>query len=115
MTTTPADPMSTEKTAQDMPAVPDTATVGQMKKKELIELVVARSEVRKKFAKPVVEAMLAVLGESIADGRALNLPPLGKLRINRSIDKTNAKVTVCKLRQSTDDPESKEPLAEVED
>jgi DNA-binding protein len=71
-----------------------------LKKKELIDLVVERSNIKKKDAKPVVEAMLAVLGETIASGRELNLQPLGKLRINRSTDKGNGRVIICKLRQS---------------
>jgi len=37
-----------------------------LKKKELVDLVVERSGIKKKDAKPVVEAMLAVLGETIA-------------------------------------------------
>lgn len=71
-----------------------------LKKKELIDLVVGRSGIKKKDAKPVVEAMLAVLGETIAGGRELNLQPMGKLRINRTVDKGNGRVIVCKLRQS---------------
>lgn len=71
-----------------------------LKKKELIDLVVARSGIKKKDAKPVVEAVLAVLGETIASGRELNLQPFGKLRINRSEEKPNGRVIVCKLRQS---------------
>lgn len=72
-----------------------------LKKKELIDLVVERSSIKKKDAKPVIEAMLAVLGETIASGRELNLQPLGKLRINRATDKGNGRVIICKLRQST--------------
>ena len=71
-----------------------------LKKRELIDLVVERSGIKKKDAKPVVEAMLAVLGETIAGGRELNLQPLGKLRINRAEEKGNGRVIVCKLRQS---------------
>ncbi|WP_296764101.1 HU family DNA-binding protein [Sediminimonas sp.] len=72
-----------------------------MKKKELIDSVVARSGVKKKDAKPVIEAMLAVLGEQVAAGRELNLMPFGKLRINRVKQMSNGRVMVCKLRQST--------------
>ena len=71
-----------------------------MRKKELIDLAVARSGVKKKDAKPTVEAVLAILGEAIAEGRELNLQPFGKLRINRSEVKPNGRVIVCKLRQS---------------
>ena len=70
-----------------------------LNKKALIEAVVARSGIKQKDAKPVIEAMLAVLGETIAEGRELNLPPLGKLKVNRSVEKPNARVIVCRLRQ----------------
>ena len=69
-------------------------------KKEFLELVVARSEIKKKDAKPVVEAALAILGEALAGGRGLNLQPLGKPKINRAEDKSNGRIIVCKLRQS---------------
>ena len=87
-------------------------TQPDLKKKELIDLVVERSNIKKKDAKPVVEAMLAVLGETIASGRELNLRPLGKLRINRTTDKGNGRVIICKLRQSYDvESGSKDTLA----
>jgi len=74
-----------------------------MKKKELLNLVVERSGVRKKFAKPTVEAMMAVLGEAIAEGRDLNLPPMGKIKQQRTKDASNVRVTVAKIRQSKPD------------
>lgn len=71
-----------------------------LKKRELIDLAVARSGMKKRDIKPAVEAILAVLGETIASGRELNLQPLGKLRINRTEEKSNGRVIICKLRQS---------------
>lgn len=86
----------------------------ELKKRELIDLVVDRAGVKKKDAKPAIEAALAILGEAIASGRELNLQPLGKLRINRVEDKDNGRVIVCKLRQSNSTgPDEKEPLAEA--
>lgn len=86
----------------------------ELKKRELIDLVVDRAGVKKKDAKPAIEAALAILGEAIASGRELNLQPLGKLRINRTEDKGNGRVIVCKLRQSVSTgPSEKEPLAEA--
>lgn len=84
--------------------------VGQedMRKKELIDLVVERSDVKKKYAKPAVEAVLAILGETIESGRELTLPPMGKVRINRVEDKGAAKVYICKLRR----PNPKDAAAE---
>lgn len=93
-----------------------TPVVGEadLKKRELIDLVVERSGIKKKDAKPVIEAMLAVLGETISSGRELNLQPLGKLRINRATERGNGRVIVCKLRQSLSRPGGpKDPLAEA--
>ena len=85
-----------------------------LKKKELIDLVVERSGIKKKDAKPTIEAVLAILGETLADGRELNLQPLGKLRINRAEEKSNGRVIICKLRQSlaVKKPEN-DPLAQA--
>ncbi len=87
-------------------------TAPDMSKKELIEKVVERSGVKKREAKPAIEAALAILGEAIAESRALNLPPFGKLRINRAEEKANGRITVCKLRQPKPKETVKEPLAE---
>lgn len=77
-----------------------TTTAPMMKKKELLNLVVERSGVRKKYAKPTVEAMMAVLGEAISEGRDLNLPPMGKIKQQRTKDASNVRVTVAKIRQN---------------
>ena len=111
--TKPADTLADNPVAvgasTDMATAPEPTLVSQidatvsepeLRKKDLIDLVVARSGIKKKDAKPVVEAMLAVLGETIAHGRELNLQPLGKLRINRAVEKGNGRVIICKLRQS---------------
>lgn len=72
----------------------------ELKKKELVDRVVARSGVKKKDAKPAVEAALAVLGEALANGEELNLQPFGKLKINREKVAGNHRIIVCKLRQN---------------
>ncbi|MEX0283768.1 MAG: HU family DNA-binding protein [Paracoccaceae bacterium] len=93
------------------------AAQADLKKKELIEDVVARSGIKKKDAKPVVEAMLGILGEALADGRELNLQPLGKLRINRSEEHAGYRIVVCKLRQQMTPPgktpDGEDPLADA--
>ena len=55
----------------------------QLKKKEFFDRVVDRSGVRKGEAKTAIEAALAVLGEALANGEELNLPPLGKIKVAR--------------------------------
>ncbi|MEX0339251.1 MAG: HU family DNA-binding protein [Arenibacterium sp.] len=84
-----------------------------LKKKELVDRVVDRLGFKKKDVKPVVEAVLQELGDAVAEGRALNLEPFGKLNINRTDTRPNGRVTVCRLRQNVTQPASaEEPLAE---
>ncbi|WP_457648805.1 HU family DNA-binding protein [Profundibacter sp.] len=85
----------TEPAAASKPAV--SAPV--LRKKELIERVVERSGVKKKDAKPTIEAMLAVLGEALAAGEELNLQPLGKVMVKKTKELANAKMMVCRIRQ----------------
>jgi len=101
---TPDETVKTVAASADSDAVAVSTPVDgsdELKRRELIEMVVESSGVKKKFAKPVVEAMLATLGASLADGRSLNLPPLGKLRINRTVEKENSRIIVCKVRQNS--------------
>ena len=97
----PVKRVAVKPAAAKAPVAPTTAAVEPqvLRKKELIERVVARSGVKKKDAKPTVEAMLAVLGEALSNGEELNLHPMGKMKINRVIDKPNATVMITKLRR----------------
>jgi len=98
--------VQTPKPATATPAAvvdgPRPVIVGPvMRKKELIDLVVERSAIKKKDAKPVVEAMLAVLGEALADNRELNLLPMGKFKVVNEKDLGNGKMMRVKVRQVT--------------
>lgn len=70
-----------------------------LRKKELFDLVVARSGMKKKDVKPVVEAMLEVLGDALAEQRELVLPPLGKIKIQRAKELPQGRALILKLRQ----------------
>ena len=72
----------------------------ELKKQELLQKVVTKCDVKKKDAKLVVEAMLDVLGEALADGRDLNLQPLGKVKLNRTKETAAARIMIAKIRQS---------------
>ena len=71
-----------------------------MKKPALIDRVVARTGMKKKDVKPVVEAAMAILGEALEDGREVNFPELGKIKVNREKELSSAKVIICKLRRN---------------
>jgi nucleoid DNA-binding protein len=80
---------------------PQSVILGPMlRKKELLDAVVERAGVKKKDAKPVVESMLAILGEALADSRELNLPPLGRIKVRREKPLSNGRMMVVKVRQS---------------
>ena len=97
---------------------PESSQV-EMKKQELMAKVVERSDVAKKHAKPVIEAMLEVLGEAIGEGRELNLQPFGKLKHNRIKDTPAARIIVAKIRQPKAQAVSakpgKEPVADPQE
>ena len=86
-----------------------------LSKKQLIEDVVARSGIKKKDAKPVIEAMLGVLGEAIAEGRDLNLQPFGKITLQKQNEKAQARVSVVRIRQPNHlkRKDAKDPLAQA--
>ncbi|PJI91524.1 DNA-binding protein HU-beta [Yoonia maricola] len=86
----PATPSPTPK-----PADPVT----MIKKPELLDEVVARTNLKKRDVKPTVEAAFAVVAEALRDGAVLNVPPLGKLRVvkTKALD-GGASVMTLKLR-----------------
>jgi len=71
-----------------------------MRKKELIETVVSRSGMKKKDVKPVVETLLAVMGDALSDNRELNLPPFGQLKVRKEKQLRNGRMVVAKIRQT---------------
>ncbi|OYU17411.1 MAG: hypothetical protein CFE34_15860 [Rhodobacteraceae bacterium PARR1] len=82
--------------------VPTAARAGDksasLKKKELIDRVMAATGGKKKDVKEVVEATLAVLGAALQSGEGLNLPPFGKARIAKSKGEGMSSAMTVKLR-----------------
>ena len=102
---TDIDTSNTPKAATAEPSVVETLSPvvvsNELRKKELFELVVERSGMKKKLVKPVVEAMLAVLGDAFAEQREMNLPPLGKIKVQRGKELHDGRALVLKLRQKS--------------
>ena len=78
---------------------PEAAKV--LQKRELLALVARRTGLRNSEIKTVVEATLAELGEAIASGMTLALPPLGRARISRRNDRSGGEVITLRLRRAT--------------
>ncbi|WP_335947044.1 HU family DNA-binding protein [Salipiger bermudensis] len=100
-----ADVVPSLETVPDHPdAAPDAliggAAAGELDKKELVDRVVARCGVKKREAKPSVEAALAILGEALAEGRELRLEPFGKLKVSNIKTRGEKRVINARLRQN---------------
>jgi len=95
-------PLATKAAAPTVVDSPQAVILGPvMRKKELIDTVVTRSGMKKKDAKPIVDTMLAVLGEALADKRELILPPLGRVKVRKEKQLPNGRVLVVKVRQTS--------------
>ncbi|WP_375172719.1 HU family DNA-binding protein [Pseudooceanicola sp.] len=68
--------------------------------RELVDAAVAARGLRKAQAKPAIEACLEVLGAALAEGREVNLPGLGRLKIKRSKETDGRRVMELRLRQT---------------
>ena len=100
--TTGSVPAGANKVEPTVVDAPQAVILGpMMRKKELVDSVVIRSGMKKKDVKPVVETILAVLGEALADNRELKLPPFGHLKVRREKQLSNGRMVVAKVRQST--------------
>ena len=80
--------------------LPEPEVSTTLGKRELIDRVVITSGIKKKAAKPVVEAMLKELGEALSRGDTLNLQPLGKGIVKNRKSLENAEVVELRLRRS---------------
>jgi len=69
-------------------------------KRELVDRVVAASGIKKRAAKPVIEAVLKELGDGFSRGETLNLQPLGKGIVKTRKQLENAEVIEIRLRRS---------------
>ena len=99
VTPTPEDAADTSSTPSSQAEPSTTSEVLDLRKKELIDQVVERTGVKKRDAKPVIEAMPAVWGEASSAERAANLEPRGKLRVTRSKDTPNGRQHAGRVRR----------------
>jgi nucleoid DNA-binding protein len=80
---------------------PAPEPVAQLKKKELIERVVAAMGGKKKGVREIVEATLTILGDALDKGEGLNLPPFGKARIAKQGGTGSDAAMTLKVRRGT--------------
>ncbi|SMO51327.1 HU family DNA-binding protein [Paracoccus laeviglucosivorans] len=81
----------------------DPGTAKVLQKRQFLSRIAHRTGMRNAQIKDIVEATLAELGEAMAAGQTLALPPLGRARINRQRDVSGAEVIVLRLRRRSGD------------
>lgn len=96
------------RTAGPEIASPEPETARVLQKRQLLAQVARRTGLRNSDVKPVVEATLSELGEAIAAGMTLALPPLGRARISRRSDNAGGEVITLRLRRRPGEDEGDE-------
>ena len=86
---------ATARKAAPKPVAEAAPAVAAVKLKGLVDTVAAATGRKKPEAKAVVEATLAALAEALAANATLFVPPLGKLRVVKSV----GGMMTLKLRQ----------------
>lgn len=104
---------ATQPTPTPIPAAPteDKVAAPVLRKKDFLDRVIAESGARKPDARAIAEATLKILGEALARGESLSLPPLGKLRVSRSTPDAGGARIVVKLRRTA--PEETSQKAQI--
>lgn len=102
-----------EGAASATETVEGTAAKAGLKKKDLVERVSSAVGSNRGSVKDVVEATLIALASSVQAGEAMNLPPLGRLKVVRSSDKGDGKGASVTIRITSrgDKKAAGEPLA----
>ncbi|GEM_PF-4279122 len=72
--------------------------VATVKKKDLYDLVVTETGLKKKDAKAVIDATIKVIRDAVDAEKAVIIPPLGKIFPKRVNEGTDQAKTVYKLK-----------------
>ncbi|MDO5704792.1 MAG: HU family DNA-binding protein [Paracoccus sp. (in: a-proteobacteria)] len=72
-----------------------------VQKKEFLDRVVAASGAGRSTARPIIDAVLEQLGEAIAAGETLAIPPFGKARVSHQRDIRGSDVITMRLRRKS--------------
>ena len=95
-----AAPESVDDADQETPLSVEVQPV--LRKKELFERVVTISGAKKRDVKSIVEATLQVLGDALASGESLALPPFGRAKVNRQKDLASGEMLMVRLRRNAE-------------
>ena len=116
METTDSKPAKApRKAAAKATAAPAAAEPGaeapNLRKKDLVEKVSAALGAKKGSVKDVVDATLVAIAASLKAGETLTMPPLGRIKVIRSMEKGEGKGSSMTIRITTGG--GKKPAAEA--
>ncbi len=91
----------------------DSATPNkELKKKELIDRIIAESGMKRGEVRTALDATMTVLRQALREGNDLSIAPLGKIKIAREKETPNGKLVVCRVKLKDPDTDArKDPLA----
>ncbi len=104
---------SAASTAPDAESKTGDAGPNLVRRKELVERIVAASGLKPNAVKTVLDAVLKEMGDILSNGEGLNVQPLGKLVVSRRKDIPGGQILNCKLRRKSATPESSEAIEKV--
>ncbi|KEO52036.1 HU family DNA-binding protein [Thioclava pacifica] len=92
-----------------------------LRKKTFVERVMVEAGVKKGEARAMTDTVLNVLGKALSEGEEIDVPPLGKLKINRQFEKNGDEILVVKLKRKpgadapsvADEKSDENPLADA--
>ena len=105
-----APAVETKATAADVAASKPDGGNPAVRRKEMVERIVAATGKKPNEIKSVLDGVLVELGKALSAGESLNLHPLGKVSVNRQKKFDNREVLVCKIRRKLEPVPSDEPF-----
>ncbi len=102
--TNPASKPTTVATPKPTIAAVETKAepVEMVRRKELVERIVASSGLKPNAVKSVLDAVLVEIGNALSAGEGLNIHPLGKITVNRKKEMEDREVLICKIRRKVE-------------
>jgi hypothetical protein len=73
---------------------------GSMRTLELVDAIAPNITVSRKDIRAALDAAFKVMGEALAEGKMLNLPPLGKMSVKRTKTGDKSDIVMLKLRRA---------------
>lgn len=92
----PKSPIESPATPAKLSAPP------RIRRKEMVARIVAATGKKPNEVKSVLDGVLEELGKALSAGESLNLPPLGKVTVNRKKTFDDREIVVCKVRRKVE-------------